>query len=290
MLRSKRRKLNLPSETAPDVRVVDLETIDRAIRDWFDKTVDAHVVHPNGERKKVYIGWSSGERWVSSRQKKGIRDEKGVLILPIVSIRRSGIEPDPSMSALGTETPTLQVAKRITQKTNSLMNAWKERIPARRTPEKPVVYEVTTIPFPDRNILTYEVQIQAQYISQMNQITEKIFHELDIAKSFVAPFENFGRHPKIGEDFEKREKIDRDYVVGFFDTSVGDSGNLEEFSDQERIVRFSTTIRVPAVLQLDPEGEKPSSQTVRTAFGLSFSDERVRFVDTQEEIDKIFGP
>lgn len=278
----------MPSETKPPVRTVNLSTVDRAVKDWFDKTVDAHVVHPNGERKKVTVGWSSGERWVSSRQKKGIRDDNGVLILPIISIRRTGVEPDSNMSALGVESPTLTVAKRLTQKTNSLMNAWKERIPARRTPEKPVVYEVTTIPFPDKNVLTYEVQAQAQYIGQLNSIVEKIFHELDIAKSFVAPYENFGRHPKIGEDFEKREKIDTDYVVGFFDSPVGDTGNFEEFTDQERIIRFSTTFRVPAVLQLDPEGEKPSIQTVRTAFGVVFSDERVQFVDKAEDLDKIF--
>lgn len=278
----------MPTEHPP-VQTITLETIDQAVKDWFDRTVDAHVTHPNGDRKKVSVGWSAGERWVSGRQRKGIRDNNGVLILPIISIRRSGIEPSPTMSALGTETPVLQVAKRITQKTNNLVNLMAKREGQFRTPAQPVVYEVTTIPFPDRNILTYEVQVQAQYIVQMNTILEKVFHELDIAKSFVAPFDNDGRHPQIGEDFEKRKKIDRDYVVGFFDSTVNDGGNFEEFTDQERIVRWNTTIRVPAVLQLDPEGEKPSIQTVRTAFGLNFSEERIKFVDNPDDLIKIFG-
>lgn len=278
----------MPTEH-PAVQVVTLETVDQAIKDWFDKTVDAHVNHPNGERKKVSVGWSAGERWVSGRQKKGIRDSNGVLILPIISIRRSGIEPSPVMSALGAETPVLQVAKRISQKTNNLANLWAQRDPSYRTPAKPVVYEVTTIPFPDRNILTYEIQVQAQYIVQMNTILEKIFHELDIAKSFVAPFDNDGKHPQIGVEFEERKKIDRNYVVGFFDSTLSDAGNFEEFTDQERIVRFNTSIRVPAVLQLDPEGEKPSVQVTRTAFGLNFAEERVHFVDNPEDIEKIFG-
>lgn len=268
---------------------ITLETIDQAIKDWFDKTVDSHVKFPNGDRKKVHVGFSSGERWITARQKKGVRDNNGVLILPIISIRRSGIEPTPSMSALGTETATLQISKRITKKTNDLMNLNRNRDPAHRTPAKPVLYEVTTIPFPDRSIITYEIQVQAQYILQMNAILEKMFHELDISKSFVAEFDNDGRHPPIGEDFEKREKLHKSYVVGFFDTTVTDGGNFEEFTDQERIVRFSTTIRVPAILQLDPEGEKSSVQVERTSYLLNFGTERTTFVDNPEDADKIFG-
>lgn len=277
------------STNTNQVELITLETIDLAIRDWFDKTVDAHVAQPNGLRKKVSVGWSAGERWVSAREKKGIRDTNGILILPIISIRRSAIEPGGGMSALGTETATLQISKRISEKTNNLANLWAQRESYRRTPAKPVVYEVTTIPFPDRNILTYEIQIQAQYISQMNVIIEKMFHELDIAKSFVAPFENDGRHPLIGDQFEDRPKMNKNYVVGFFDSTINDGGNFEEFTDQERIVRFSTTIKVPAVLQLDPEGEKPAVTVTRTAFGLNFSDETVHFTDNPSDIRKIFG-
>lgn len=268
---------------------VTLETVDLAIRDWFDKTVDAHVNHPGGERRKVSVGWSAGERWVLAREKKGIRDSNGVLVLPVISIRRSGIDPSPIMSALGAESPTIQIAKKIAQKTNNLQNLWFNRDSGHKLPQNPVVYEVTTIPFPDRNILTYEFQVQAQYISQMNSILEKVFHELDIAKSFVAPFENDGRHPPIGEQFEDRKKMTKNYVVGFFDSTLSDGGNFEEFTDQERIVRFSTTIRVPAVLQLDPEGEKPALQTTRTAFGFNFAEETTYFLDNQEDVDKIFG-
>jgi len=270
-------------------RNVTLETIDRAVKDWFDKTVDAHVATPNGDRKKVSVGFSAGERWITARQKKGIRDSNGVLILPIISIRRSGIEPSPTMQALGTETATLQISKRLTAKTNDLANLNTNRDPAHRTPAKPVLYEVTTIPFPDRSILTYEVQVQAQYILQMNAILEKIFHELDINKTFVAPFENDNRHPPIGEEFEKRSPIDREYVVGFFDSTLSDAGNFEEFTDQERIVRFSTSIRVPAVLQLNPEGEQQSIKVETTSFLLNFGTENVTFVDNPEDIEKIFG-
>lgn len=269
---------------------VNLRTIDQAVHDWFQKTVDAHVERPDGSRFRVPVQLSSGERAVSSREKRGMRDGNGVLILPIISIRRSAIEPTPQMSALGAETPFIQIAKRVQQKTNDMANLHAARDPAFRTPPKPIVYEVTTIPFPDRSVITYEVQVQAQFITQMNSILEKIFHELDLHKSFVAPFQNDGKHPQLGEDFEKRAKIDRGYAVGFMESVVSDNGNFEEFTDQERIVRWQTQVRVPAVLQLDPEGERPSVQRTTTAFGLQFAEESVKFVDDRSILDKIFGP
>jgi len=268
---------------------VTFETIDQAVVSWFDQTVDAHVLQPNGDRKKVVVNFSAGERWITARERRGLRDKNGVLILPLISLRRTGIEPSPTMSALGTETATLQISKRISPKTNDIQNLYKNRDPQFRTPSKPTVYEVTTIPFPDRSIISYEVQIQAQYITQMNTILEKMFHELDLNKSFVAPFENEGRHPPIGVPFEERKLLDKSYVVGFFDASVTDGGNFEEFTDQERIVRFNTSIRVPAVLQLDPEGEKPSVQVERTAFKLGFAEEKIKFVDDPYELELIFG-
>lgn len=277
------------SQNPVKYREVTLRTIDQAVHDWFERTVDAHVERPDGKLYRVPAQFSAGERAVSSRERRGIRDQNGVLILPVISIRRTSIEPTPSMSALGTETPVLQIAKRVAGKTNDLMNLNVNRDPQFRAPLKPVVYEVTTIPFPDRSVLTYELQVQAQFIGQMNSILEKMFHELDLNKSFVAPFDNDGRHPPVGVPFEKREPLRTGYVVGFMESTSSDQGNFEEFTDQERIVRWSTQFTVPAVLQLDPEGEKPSVQRETTAFGLSFGREQVHLVDDPEEADRIFG-
>ena len=268
---------------------VTIETIDQAIKDWFDKTVDAHVQSQAGGSKKVPVILASGERWITSRTKKGLRDKNGVLILPIISVRRTGIEPDVTMQALGTETATLQISKKIDPITNDYKNALAKRIGGLKTSHARAVYQVTTIPFPDRSVMSYELVVQAQYAQHMNSILEKMFHELDLNKSFVAPLDNYNRHPQIGVQFDQRTKTDFAYVVGFMDSALNDGGNLEEFTDQERIVKYSTNIRVPTVLTLDPEGEKPSVQTETTAFSLSFGHEDVRFVDDPAELDKIFG-
>lgn len=268
---------------------ITIETVDTAVRDWFDRTVDAHVQSPTNERKKVPVVFSSGERWVLSKSRRGLRDEKGVLILPVISVRRTGIEPDPSMIALGTETPTITVAKQVAGKTNNLANLDKGRIPSQRIGDRPI-YEVTTIPFPDRSIFTYDLTVHTQYMEQMNSVLQKIFHELDLQKSFVAPFFNDHRHPQIGVPFEQRKPMTSAYVCGYFDSTISDSGNLEEFTDTERIIKYQTSFKVPANLRLDPEGEVPSIKVERTAFDVRFNDERVHFVDDIDDLELIFGP
>lgn len=277
------------ADESPAYRNVTLKTIDEAVVNWLRKTVAAQVSTSNGERKPIPVRFSSGERWVTSRERKGIRDENGVLILPIIAVRRSGIEPSVDQKALGTETSNITVAKRVALKTNDLNTLHRSRIPSRRTPKNPVVYEVFTIPFPHRSVLTYEIQVQTQYIGHMNSFLEKCVSSLDANLSFVAPFMNDGRKPSSGENAENRPPILGDYVVGFFDGGVSDAGNLEEFTDTERIVQFNTTIRVPVALQLDPDDKKSAIKVERTAFGIGFSEEKVTFLDNPADVDKIFG-
>ncbi len=268
-----------------------IETIDQAIYDWFDKTVDAQAPFPNGERRKVNIVLSAGERYAQKR--KGIRDSNGVLIFPLISIRLTGIDPDPSMQALGTQTGKLTIAKRIDPKTNLLQDNIQRQGQNGQNVYAPgpgPVYQVTSIPFPDRNVFTYELVIQAQYVTQMNSILEKMIRELDIRKSFVGPFDNQNRHSLNGEDFETRAPLSGGYICGFFDQTLNDAGNFEEFTDQERIVRYNTTFRVPCTLQLDPEGERPPITVEKTAFGVKFGRESVVVVEDPLELDLIFGP
>lgn len=267
---------------------ITLESVDRAVHDWFDVTVDANVEHPGGQRRKVRVVMASGERAVISRSRRAIRDTNGVLILPIISIKRTGISPMPDRQALGTETPTLQVSRRVDSAKTTLIRSLDTMRPSTARSSNPV-FQVVTIPFPDRNILSYDLEVQTQYMTQMNSILEKLFHELDVQKSFVATLDFPRKHSQSGVEFEERPPVAGKYVVGFFEQDIAESGNIDEFTDQERIVRYSTSFQVPCTLQLDPEGERPSVQVEYTSTELEFGDEDVQFVDDPLEIDAIFG-
>lgn len=272
-----------------EYQLVTLAAADRAIRDWFDKTVDVHVEHPTTDRYKVPVIFSSGERFATSRERKGIRDSQGVLVLPVIVLRRLSITPDPSMQSLGSDTGVLQIAKQVSGKTNNLQNLELLKPASQRLKPTPVVHEITTVPFPNRVIINYEIVVQAQYTKQMNAITEKIFYSQGIMNSFVAPLENDYDVTGQGDSINRRKSLEKMFLVGFFEADHADTGNFDEFTDQERIVRYTTTIRIPATLQLDPEGVRPSITREWTSYGVNFGAEEAHFVDSQEEIEQIFG-
>jgi hypothetical protein len=270
---------------------VTIETIDRAVRDWFDRTVDARVRDPSGELTKVPVQFSQGERWAA---RAAFRDENGVLILPILALRRTGIDPDPTRMALGCQTEYIQVAKLVDPKTNDIQNLESGKKVADRR-DYPPVFDVYTIPFPDRVMANYQLVIQAQYISQMNEILQKIWRSLDIQKSFVAPFENDGRRPPrvnqygFADPYQPPPPLNSPYVVGFLESTSTDAGNFEEFTDSERIVKYTTEVKVPCAIQTSPEGEPPALKVQRTAYKLVMKDEVVRTVDQLSDLDAIFG-
>lgn len=269
---------------------IEIEDVDQALFNWFDLIVNAHVEFPTQEVKKVPVIFASGERWATARDEKGIRDKNGLLILPLISIRRVSIDRNREKSALGTETKRLTISKQIDKKTSIIQNAISNReISARKRKDK-VVYEVTTIPFPDWCVTNYEVVVQAQYITQMNKILEFIFAEFDLQNQFVMPVDisKFEQSPK-DVPFENKASLKGYYFVGFVNTDLNDTGNFEEFTDTERIVKYAFNVEVPTYFQLDPQGKKPAIQVEYTAFDVRFPDECVKFVDNVEELDEIFS-
>jgi hypothetical protein len=123
----------------------------------------------------------------------------------------------------------------------------------------------------------------------MNRIIEKIFDSFDIQNQFVAPL-NMSKTEKDPDDteWEEKKKLEGYYFVGMVDTNLSDTGNFEEFTDTERIVKYALNITVPTYLQLDPDGTKPAVQIEKTAFDISFNDENVCFVDDESDLDDIF--
>jgi hypothetical protein len=111
--------------------------------------------------------------------------------------------------------------------------------------KKPAVEEYITIPFPDFCTLYYEITIWAQYESQMNEILEKIFYNYDFQDSFVM-WSEYDNATKKGNGYR---------FVGFRDGNVQPQSNIEELSDQERVIKHTYNIRVPAYLILDPKDE-----------------------------------
>lgn len=295
----------MPPRVLPGVaRTIRTEDVDRGVKRWFDRVVDSHVSFPDGSSRKVPVKFSAGERWVSSADRHGIRDRNGQLILPVMHISRESVDPTTGGNAIGANVPRLQVARLISQKTSDLANLDQRRPISQRRLRDGAVYEIVSMPFPVVMQMNYKVSIQAQSMQQMNQITEKILSRLEFfdVPSFVISLGAEDSRPEPTGDgstelsphdeatYESRRPLDDYYFVGYLDGGWSDKGNLDEFTDQERIIEMEFDFYVPAALSLDPEGTRPAVQVERTAFAVRMGDEEVHFVDDPADLDSIFGP
>lgn len=285
-------------------RTIRLEDVDRGVKRWFDKVADVSVGYPDGSRRKVPIKFSSGERWVSAADRQGVRDKNGQLILPVIHIHRENFDPTEGGSALGSNVPRMQVARLVSEKTSALANLDQRRPISQRRLRDGAVYEIVTIPFPVTGKSNYKVSVHAQSMQQMNEIIEKILRQLEYfdVPSFVISLGAADDRPvQSGEGstelvphdmstYEERQPLDDYYFVGYLDSDWSDQGNLDEFTDQERIIELGFGFYVPVALQLDPEGNQPAVHVERTAFAVRLGEETVHFVDDPADLDKIFGP
>lgn len=282
---------------------IGLEDIDRGVKRWFDRVVDAHVQAPDGSRRKVSVTLASGERWVAAADRRGIRDRDGRLVLPVIRVQRTSIDQVTSMGALGTDTARLQFARQVSEETSDLANLDASRSISERRLRDSAVYDIYTVPFPRRGVLGYKVTVQTQYQTHRNEILEKIASRLAFVSvpSFVISLVDDvrptgietgdGSTERIARDapFDRRRPLSTPYVVGYMEGAIGDEGNLAEFTDQERILQAEISFRVPATFLLDPEGTAPAVQVERTAFRIALLDEEVHFVDSPAAADRIFG-
>lgn len=277
-----------------EIKPATLETVDGAVLDYFDKklkiTVDTD--DKEGERKKVPVVFAIGERWHLVRDRRAIRDQNGTLILPLITIRRLEIDRTPGQWGMAQEVPYIVVSNEIHEKNSNIMNL----VQARRNrffvePKKPILREYLTIPFPDFATIYYEITIWAQFQTQMNEILEKIFYHYDHLDSFVMPVEYDGDKPK-GSGY---------YFVGFRDGDVTPESNMEEFSDQERVIRYTYTIKSSAYLMPDPKdsplaygkdrGESPADtgKFIINKFQSTIDVKLKENVISLEEFKKLFG-
>ena len=99
------RKIDDGSEgTVPDdfsLPSSGIEETDETLFDLFDKKLSFQVNIQN-QSTKVPVVFSTGERFALTRRKSPIRDKNNALILPIISIHRTGIDISPSQKGFGT--------------------------------------------------------------------------------------------------------------------------------------------------------------------------------------------
>ena len=269
-----------------------LEDVDKAIFDYFDKTLPLSVMH-RGNKINIPVIFATGERFALVKRKKPIRDKSGAIILPLISIRRSGLSQSISQSARGRDTGDMIVKRRLATKDRNYQNiqnklnlmnqdnvssannvsdrtdpvqtakpgtvgnrAYKQGPPAPGLQHKlgDNIYEVITIPFPKFVRMTYEITFWTQYTAHMNSMIEQLMI------AYHAPGNNF------------KLETDKGYwFVGYVQDDFSDGNNFDDFTDQERIVRYSFSVVVDGYLVANQsEGRTSPFRSYFSAPNISF--------------------
>jgi hypothetical protein len=256
-----------------------IEDVDRAFFELFDKVLPfSYKSKKDSEVRKVPVVFASGERFALAAKKSPIRDNQGALILPLISISRSGIEQTASKGfGVSEHFNEMVVKKRVSsedplfqalQNSNGFLNTGRQQSASSSETDfyketgrllQPKmgtsIYEVLVIPMPKYFTVKYEITLWAQYVGQLNTMITTL----------LGSYINGHRSVKI--------TTSKGYwFVAYFESSINNSGNLDSFSDEERLVKATVSAEVPGYLILPeidgiPSGIKSYLSAPTVSFG-----------------------
>jgi hypothetical protein len=245
-----------------------IEDVDRAVFNLFEKRLKMEI---NVNQKVIPVPtiFAGGERVFLVKSGRPPRDRTGVFILPIISIHRTGLDQSKSGPisgrGLGQDTGDLIIKKRLSNRdpryqalinplglhnqdnVASINNRSRPGAVATRRAQQPSfntwtgelmtpqlgnnIFEIITMPFPHFYTALYEVTFWTQYVQHMNSMLEKLMTSYDAQ----------------GNQFKL--ETDKGYwYVAYVDDTFNSADNFNDYTEEERFVKYTFTIRVPAYL------------------------------------------
>ena len=206
--------------------------------------------------KKVPVLWASAERAYQIKHNKELRDSRGVLKLPLITVERTAISKSLTRKGAlyanvpedGTAGGVITIGRRIKQdKTANFQNAdakhKRGQINFPRKSKK-VVYETLSIPLPKYIDLTYEVTIQTEYQQQMNEILTPFLTRTGSINYFTLR--------KDGHLYE-----------GFIEEDIAQDNNSSDLGEDERTYKSTITIKVLGHIVGDENNQEKPKVVVR---------------------------
>lgn len=177
-----------------------LENIDREVLNHFNKQIGLYVVE-NDNKIMVPVMLATHERWNQLKKDRVLRDSNKTVLLPICIVKRGTIESaNPTINKSVADNPAFKVPvgsiKDIKQGESHLGNS-----------------KIFTN-YPIYIKITYEMTLQSRFMSSMNSMIEQI-----IVNYFTGWF--------ISEN---------EYSLMWETSPITDSSNIEDFSDNEKII------------------------------------------------------
>ena len=258
----------MPSEELIPFEPSSLETIDQAVYDFVNETLNIYTTTNDGWTK-VPVLWLGTERSYQIKNDKELRDKVGKLKLPLITVTRTNIVRDEMMGSYQSYYPTEQsdggvvsITKVISQKkTRNFANADANKVShgsgsiTPRVINQKVVYETITVPKPTYVTCMFEVNIRTEYQQQMN----------DIIPPLVIDQKNVYKISNNQHSYEL-----------FIQDDYGLANNLANLAQDERMFTAKVQFKVLGYLVGDGKNnEKPQIVRRENAVEVRISRERV---------------
>ncbi len=236
-----------------------IESIDYSIVSWLKEDIGLRAKSNRGF-EKVPVFWQTPERAFQVKSNRALRDDEGALILPAVSIERTGIIKDPerkgsfqantfSQDQKG-RSGRMVIAKKIKQdKTRNFAVATGTRTNNGGKLQdyyprinKQVVIQTLSIPIPVYVNVEYKIVIKTEYQQQMNQLMQPFMTRTGQINSFLLK--------RNGHIYE-----------AFIDQSFTHNNNMSDLNEDLRM--FETTINLRILGYLIGEGDNDDRPLVK---------------------------
>lgn len=188
------------SQNIPDIT---FRKMDEAVVDYFDKKFPLLI-----DGRKVPVVFAGPERWAQVQKDSYLRDKDGMLILPVIAVRRGTPEINNNRHVPKDEATNIIIKKSIKNKIDSM--------PLKNEKQ---LYDYYSVPYPRFLNMSYTIIIWASHYTEINDFQQRYLWE---GSHFVFNSEHFWFQSHI--------------------QSINDTSNNEDNTRQERIQRIEYSL------------------------------------------------
>ena len=252
-----------------------VETIDKSMLNYI-KSLDLFSNTNEGWRK-VPVVWGTAERAFQTKNNKEIRDAQGMLVLPIITVRRVSLTKD--MGSKGVfqgnvpgiadeQGGSLPVSRVIYQeKTSKFASADALRLHSQLNYPREnakTVFRTISAPMPVNVTVMYEITLRTEYQQQMNEL--------------MLPFITNPGTINYIRLFEGEHRFE-----GFIQGEFSNSDNLSDFSSDERKFELKIPIKLVGYLVGQKDNrDKPHYSVRENAVEVKIPRERISLGEIPE--------
>ena len=233
-----------------------IETIDTGIYGWLKDSLDLHTKTNKGIYK-VPVLWLGSERVWQIKKDARIRDKVGKLILPLVTINRTGMQKDPNYKGAyqannfekndykgGVEPVGSRIQQDKTQNFQSTIaqkKTFNKQQNYKLDENNQIIYETFNASIPVYVAVTYSIILRTEYQQQMNDLLQPFITSTGQINCFL--FES------DGHKFE-----------AFIQQDFSMNNNTSNLSEEERM--FETKVDIKVLGYLCGEGYSRKKPTL----------------------------